>query len=191
MSQILQDNLRNAIILAKREEVKSLLSLGAEADFKGTEKQHYNTPIHLAAYNKHVDMLSDLIESLPVDKRYKALNEPNLNGATPLFEAVWITRPPREEDSKEYIAEYNRMIKEMPQTFELLLTKGARNLAQECNIGNGTKISVSPWINHQLRKDKLGNITDCRENSALQQCRSILDKHISLDLLKQKKLKSR
>jgi len=144
-------------------QLRDILASGAKADLPYPEMGN-NTPIHLAAFNKVPDKLQLLLNSLRKDpERLKtALEATNDNGVTPLFEAVWVGRPPyayakEENPTPEQLERYKDMfylnMENMPRTVKVLLDAGANvDSMQKAYPGEKGEASytVMEWLQEQL-----------------------------------------
>lgn len=138
------------------EELAALFSYrDFEADMDlGAEFDH-DTPIHIAAYYKQLAHLKFLIDSLPAEKRKKALNALNAEKATPLHEVCYTCLPAelfQEENpnasglvvSKQQ-REYERQCLMMPLVMTYLIEQGADSFYKKMII-SGKKMTVLKLI---------------------------------------------
>lgn len=179
-------SLGQAVVLGSISDVNQHLKF-EDADFPYGEEMHNNTSIHLASYNKLPDKLNILIESLSFDnvRLQKALNNPNLYGATPLHEAVWIGKPPHiyEKESSQgqlskYKKEYYRRLSETPRTVRLLLEKGANPLSEEVLYPSGDFSKKSFSILEFISYQKTGRDESSKEFEVLTESEKLINSRI-------------
>lgn len=127
-------DLRSAVIWGTMDDLDQALRTGEPADHIYSEKVDKSTPIHWASYNKFTDKLDKLIKSLPPERRTRAVNMPNMNNVTPLFEAIWLGPSPdvmdknsnrSAEDKARWRENYSNRLKSIPETVDTLLKYGA------------------------------------------------------------------
>ena len=127
-------DLRSAVIWGTMDDLDQALKTGEPADHIYSEKVDKSTPIHWASYNKFTDKLDKLIKSLPPERRTRAVNMPNMNNVTPLFEAIWLGPSPdvmdknsnrSAEDKARWRENYSNRLKSIPETVDTLLKYGA------------------------------------------------------------------
>lgn len=172
-------------------QLRNMLASGARADFPYPEMGN-NTPVHLAAFNKVPDKLQLLLNSLRKDsERLKtALEATNDNGVTPLFEAVWVGRPPyayakEENPTPEQLERYKDMfylnMENMPRTVKVLLDAGANaNSAQKAYPGEkgGASYTVMEWLQEQLSwQENIPEEKDPKVRKALEDSLKIIKQH--------------
>ena len=192
-------DLRSAVIWGTMDDLEQVLQTGEPADHVYSEKVDKSTPIHWASYNKFNDKLEKLIKSLPVARRNKALNLPNINDVTPLFEAIWLGPNPDQadadprrtpEEKERWRNNYASRLENMPKTVDILLKLGA-------NPFDDTKAKY--WGNTPEQREPLNfyefiafQQKDLKESSpeyqTLNACKVKIDQARLLSLQKQKQL---
>lgn len=192
-------DLRSAVIWGTMEDLEQALQTGEPADHVYSEKVDKSTPIHWASYNKFSDKLEKLVKSLPIARRNKALNLPNMNNVTPLFEAIWLGPTPEladadprrtPEEKVRWRNNYTTRLENMPKTVDILLKFGA-------NPFDDTKAKY--WGNAPEQRETLNFYEfiafqqkdlkkDSPEYYALNVCKEKIDHARLLMLQKQKQL---
>ena len=191
--------LRYAVIYGTLDDVKEALKK-EKADTPGTKKQHYNTPIHLAAYNCFTDKLEVLLNSLSREQQIKVLNQPNLYGFTPFMEPFY----PKEfrgqyeehhtrEETEKYCSDYERRYNNMENTVQLMLERGAN--PNHPSRGKLYGDSEPKTGQHPLSLDELIELridsTHKFETEKVQSCKNKIQakrKEITQEILKRKAL---
>ena len=192
-------DLRSAVIKGTMKDLEQALQTDEPADHVYSEKVDKSTPIHWASYNKFNDKLERLIKSLPSDRRKKALNLPNMNNVTPLFEAIWLGPTPEQADADprrtpeeklRWRDNYATRLEDMPKTVDILLKFGA-------NPFDNTKAKY--WGNAPEQREPLdfyefitfqqkGLKESSPEYQALNACKVKIDQARLLSLQKQKQI---
>lgn len=115
----------------------------------------HDTPIHIAAYFKRLPHLKFLVDSLPAERKKKALNAPNADKSTPLHVACYTCLPgalfqeENPEASDMAVAkqqrEYERQCLMMPLIMHYLIEQGADSFRKKTLI-DGKKLTVLKLI---------------------------------------------
>ena len=174
LNKTLKDNndFKTTLYRGSLTELQEMLDHGMMPDLPDPD-MHNNTPVHLAAYNKWPDKLQVLLASLKDEpgRLKKVLEAINVNDVTPLFEAIWVGRPPHvfEKETKpsrevllKYTENFNKCMENMPQTVRILLEAGADIDSKQKGYPGGKKegsraYTTMEWLNEQLRYQNLNS----------------------------------
>ena len=162
MQRLKQNVFKSVLHNGTLTHTQNMLSHGAMPDLAYPEL-HGNTPIHLLAYGKQPDKLKISLDALKKEpeRLKKALEATNDNGITPLFEAIWVGRPPydfaKTKPSKKDLiafkkAFYTRM-ENMPKTVQILLNAGANPSNPQKGYPGGKEgpaYTTIEWLKEQL-----------------------------------------
>ena len=197
IQRLKQRKIKSVLYDGTSAQLQDTLSRGAMPDLPYAE-MHGNTLIHLAAYNKWPDKLKILLDSLRKDpeRLKRALEAINNSGVTPLFEAIWVGRPPydfektkpSEQDLIAFKEAFYTRMKNMPKTVQILLNAGA-NIAnpQKGYPGGkeGPAYTTIEWLKEQLNwQDRNPDKKDPKVQVALEESLKVINQHLHQQILK-------
>ena len=201
MQRLKQEEFKSVLYNGTPTQIQDMLSHGAMPDLAYAEL-HGNTPIHLAAYNKWPDNLKILLDSLKKEpeRLKRALEATNDNGVTPLFEAIWVGRPPydfaktkpspSDEELEKFKTIFYARMKNMPKTVQVLLDAGANLDSPQKGFPGGKgglAYTTTEWLKEQLSwQDKNPDEKDPRVKKALEKSLKIINQHSQQKILKRR-----
>lgn len=153
----------NICIRGSADDLAKLLASGFSAS---TPSENFcgNTLIHLAAYNRDLNKLKLLVESVPPENRTAALNRCNRYNLTPLFETCLVPMSPGafceqhpEADAAAYARRFENIMKKSVDVADYLLQNNANPNTPRAKIGGDTPVkgkitalTLTEYINWQL-----------------------------------------
>lgn len=153
----------NICIRGSADDLAKLLASGFSAS---TPSENFcgNTLIHLAAYNRDLNKLKLLVESIPPENRTAALNRCNRYNLTPLFETCLVPMSPGafceqhpEADVAAYARRFENIMKKSVDVADYLLQNNANPNTPRAKIGGDTPVkgkitalTLTEYINWQL-----------------------------------------